>query len=200
MIARLKELPPGLHQGDRAPRRTSAPPPRGQPSSKSSRNTSSPTTTTSTSSMSIRRRSAWQPHPHPRDNHPVDQPCKNESSGFSALFQSLRYNRAVDPSRAPRPYSPSRQGAESSGALLGREIKAAKMDEPPLYCAQNTARVMREGDVLLRYDKRMNGSEISEADFAHSPPATVRHTRSLTSCPRSAGSSRSPISPSRPAS
>jgi predicted amidohydrolase len=90
-----------------------------------------------------------------------------KGNSFTSLFQSSRYDRAIDRIVKTRDlFEPARKGEESASVTKVRDAKAGRI-KGTMYYAQNTAWVMRGGEVLLKYHKRMNGSEINEADLAH---------------------------------
>ncbi len=99
---------------------------------------------------------------------PWIKPFTKASNGFSALFQSSRYNRAITRiTKTKALFEPPTNGGAKNIPTSVKTIGAAKTDHSMLYYAQNTAWVMRGGEVLLKYHKRMNGSEISPADIQH---------------------------------
>ena len=91
-----------------------------------------------------------------------------KGNSFTSLFQSSRYDRAIDRITKTRDlFEPGRKGEEESpSAKKIRDAKAGRI-KGTVYYAQNTAWVLRGGDVLLKYHKRMNGSEINQADLDH---------------------------------
>ena len=90
-----------------------------------------------------------------------------KGNAFTSLFQSSRYNRAIDRITKTRELFEPGKNDKSDKPVSVQTIDKARRGKGTgtLYYAQNTAWVMRGGEVLLKYHKRMNGSEINQADL-----------------------------------
>jgi predicted amidohydrolase len=92
-----------------------------------------------------------------------------KGNSFTSVFQSSRYNRAIDRITKTRDLFDPPKDKKPSKPLSVQTIEKARKGDiaGTMYYAQNTAWVMRGGEVLLKYHKRMNGSEINQADLDH---------------------------------
>lgn len=97
---------------------------------------------------------------------PWIKPMK-KGNAFTSMFQSSRYNRAIDRILKTRELFESGKATKDDEPVSVQKVRSAKAGKTTgdVYYAQNTAWVMRGGEVLLKYHKRMNGSEISQADI-----------------------------------
>ena len=93
----------------------------------------------------------------------------SKGNRFTKLFQSSRYDRAIDRiQKTTDLFAPPTEGKREEPTSV-RKVREAKRGTTPgtVYYAQNTAWVMRGGEVLLKYHKRMNGGEIGEGDLEY---------------------------------
>ena len=88
----------------------------------------------------------------------------NRANGFAAIFQSSRYDRAIKRTQDTRALF-NQGGAEPRSVATIRSAKDGTLTGT-LYWAQNTAWVIRGGEVVLKYPKRLNGVEINPEDQA----------------------------------